>query len=353
MEYYQDIWVKEEVIKEGIRDCESRYQMIKPFFERYDRPITVLDLGANFGYFSFRLAEDFPGVFVMIEGNPDESNYLEDLCKRNENKKVIFLRRRITLEELSWMSEYESFDAVLAFNVVHHFLEPYNKVMKVLNKLTDFIILEHPKPEETKTYNSSRVKNESLDFSIFEHNEIIGKVPCHTTNYKTDRDVTFIQTNGNIINPSKGNNIETISTFEFKMILCKRKNTSYNWIHGINFRTFLRLNEVYPTKNQVIEMLNSTDILDGSDIEPWNFIITGEKIELIDINDYRTYVASWYDTGILVNITNEYDVNMTDVVLYKEHVQDHFELFKKIYKNDDLNWKNGIDHKDRMDVKWD
>jgi len=340
MEYYQDSWVKGKVIKKGIRDCEERYQMIKPFFERYNRPITVLDLGANFGYFSFRLAEDFPGVYVIVEAGQEESVYLKELCEKNDNKNVIFWNHRINLGELNYLSNREQFDVILAFNSIHHFMEPYNEVLKILNKMTDFIFLEHPSPNESETCNIERVQNESLDFSIFEHHETIGKTLCHTTEYKTSRDLKFIQTNISSIR-----HIEMLSNFNDKIALFKDKCQSSEWVNGINFNHFLRFNGIYPNNDYIIDMLNYCEVEGGGDIEPWNLVMTGNSIELIDSKDYRTYVSSWYRPGDIVDITTDLKVDCAKINIFEVSAVSRFAVLKNLFIKDKLEWDKGIkDH---------
>ena len=44
----------------GTDDCGPRYGMIKPVLDRLDGPFSVLDVGAAQGYFSFRIAQEYP-----------------------------------------------------------------------------------------------------------------------------------------------------------------------------------------------------------------------------------------------------------------------------------------------------
>lgn len=58
---YQDTWNNGKCIMKGDRNCLKRYNLIKPIIDnKYHRPFTAIDIGANIGYFSIRLAEDFP-----------------------------------------------------------------------------------------------------------------------------------------------------------------------------------------------------------------------------------------------------------------------------------------------------
>ena len=70
---YNDIRIKGKIISSGYRNSEKRYDEIFKFCKKFNRPISVLDLGAAEGYFTFKLSEDFPGVFIAVENNPKKT----------------------------------------------------------------------------------------------------------------------------------------------------------------------------------------------------------------------------------------------------------------------------------------
>ena len=86
---YNDIRIKGKTISTGYRNSEERYEEIFKFCKQFNRPISVLDLGAAEGYFTFRLAEDFSGVFIAVESNPERK--LLELCVKNNNHNVLLL----------------------------------------------------------------------------------------------------------------------------------------------------------------------------------------------------------------------------------------------------------------------
>jgi hypothetical protein len=55
---YQDVIVNNKVLINGINLCDKRYDLIKPIFNLFQAPFSVLDLGSAQGYFSFRIAHD-------------------------------------------------------------------------------------------------------------------------------------------------------------------------------------------------------------------------------------------------------------------------------------------------------
>ena len=83
---YNDVRIQGQTISLGYRESVERYQEIFKFCKKFNRPISVLDLGAAEGYFTFRLSEDFSGVFVAVEG--DSQRNLLDSCKKNNRQNI-------------------------------------------------------------------------------------------------------------------------------------------------------------------------------------------------------------------------------------------------------------------------
>ncbi|MGP4038667.1 class I SAM-dependent methyltransferase [Gracilibacillus sp. D59] len=153
---YQDIWVKGKVIQKGSRECENRYNKIKQELSKYNfnRPLNVLDLGANFGYFSFRIAEDFDAQVTMIESNKE----IKKILKQNQNNNVKLINKHVSVSDLKNILTKEKFDVILALSVLHHF-ENYNEVIDTLFIASELQFIEASALEEAKGgYNSNRVK---------------------------------------------------------------------------------------------------------------------------------------------------------------------------------------------------
>jgi len=139
MEINQDVWINGEVKNKGIRECENRYLPIQKLCKKFKRPITILDIGANLGYFSFRLASEFDCVSVMVEGSNNYQKALLDLIvKQNCKNKIILLGARLNLQIINEISKCEHFDIVLALRVVHHFNESFDKVVDAIASLGDY-----------------------------------------------------------------------------------------------------------------------------------------------------------------------------------------------------------------------
>ncbi len=140
---YQDILINGEAIYHGGHHCQERYDAIKPILDQYDRPFTVVDIGANNGYFSLRIAEDYDATAVMI----DFTDRLEKICTLNTNlDNIIYLKKQLCTEDLKLLNQKEHFDVLIMFHVLHHIQSPDNweDFLVELFKLADHVIIQTP-----------------------------------------------------------------------------------------------------------------------------------------------------------------------------------------------------------------
>lgn len=179
---YQDLWIRGAAMQVGGRGCRERYEAIENYLSQVKGPIKVLDIGANMGYFSFRLAERFFGHFVMIENAPSTVKRLLQLCLMNANPQITFLATRVTFEGLKQLLQEEQFDVIIALSVIHHFDEPFNDIVHLLASHAKHVILEHASPDERSCPNASRVRAEPLNLSPYNPTKIISTT---ATGYNT------------------------------------------------------------------------------------------------------------------------------------------------------------------------
>ena len=149
---YQDIVIGSQIHLIGTDLCEPRYELIKPVLDQLNESFSVLDLGAAQGYFSFRIAQDFPkSSCLMIEAN-DTSYYsrhgdmLKELCVYNSDlSNLSYLNKRVDINDLEVIGHEKHFDVALAFLVVHLMHDSLDGQMKIIQSLltlADNLILE-------------------------------------------------------------------------------------------------------------------------------------------------------------------------------------------------------------------
>ena len=296
---YNDVRINGETVSSGYRNSEKRYDEIFQFCKKFNRPISVLDLGAAEGYFTFRLSEDFSGVFVAVENNPQRK--LLELCIKNSNHNILLLDKQMNLKHLKHLKEVQHFDIVLALNIIHHFEEPFQDILETLVSMSSFCFMEHPNSlEDNATKNSHRLKTEKLKLEKFKPKLLNTNQSGlgNSSNQKLERDMWLLEnTKSKTIdrgwrgsskyNEQFGPNTEINikSNFDEINVDYSLREEKRNWIHGIDLRTFLENNGVYPTNDEIIHLIDTMNIDNAQDLGPHNLILNGKQLFPIDQND--------------------------------------------------------------------
>lgn len=274
---YQDIRVRGETIDYGRRECESRYEIIKLFLERYDKPFTVLDFGANYGYFSWRIKEDFPNSEItMIDSRP----VLELLTKINNYDGINLISKDMSLGEIIQHGESHSYDLVLIMSIIHHFPEPESTLDAFIN-MGETIIIETDYPNVTNFTNSQE--------RIYNH--LMTKNPIQINKWvHHDRPIYYLNKNefevtGKV---ASGSGTSKNTTKHFNNTLGWFKSSCYPGTLNINLDNDIKFNNImllYGAYSLMRVYLNGFPVLALRDITadiPDNFI------ELISDNHLRT-----------------------------------------------------------------
>jgi hypothetical protein len=131
---YQPQWENGVELAPGTRESARRYEAIRPALERVE-PFTLLDLGANDGYFSLRAAEDFDGLIAAVDKVPIQAFH----------PKITQLRQTVTARNLANLGR---FDVVLALSVMHHFDDWRTALYRLRQMARRAVIVEVPHPDE-------------------------------------------------------------------------------------------------------------------------------------------------------------------------------------------------------------
>ena len=296
---YNDVRIKGKTVSLGYRNSENRYKEIFEFCKKFNRPISVLDLGAAEGYFTFRLSEDFSGVFVAVESNPKRK--LLESCVKNNNQNILLLDKQMNLKHLKNLKEVQHFDIILALNIIHHFDEPFQDVLETLVSMCSFCFMEHPNSlENNSTKNFHRLKSEKLNLEKFKP-KLLNKNQSglgNSANQKLERNLWLLEnTQSKTIdrgwrgaskyNEQFGPNTEININSNFNQIHVNYglRDERRNWIPGIDLRTFLENNGVYPTNDEIIRLIDAMEIDEAKDLGPHNLILNGRQLLPIDQND--------------------------------------------------------------------
>lgn len=290
MEQYQDQWVKGRNVGAGVRECEVRYEAIKPLLSQYKRPFTVLDLGASLGYFTFRIAEDFPHATVVAIDHDERLKYQ---CLANE-KPVVAMNQKMDENHVWQLANCEQFDVVLALNIVHHF-ERWQSVLRSLFRMGDHLIIETPHPEERSAINSENAFEMYFQLLGVEQKTLLRETGSHLG--PCDRPMWHFPTPGNTLRRTYFTQPDNLvlggvtinSSFLQRTVTLHRKNETREWLPGINLQTFLSLGGIFPLREDVARMVEwfPRPTERHGDVQPWNFVINNLGLQLIDGHDDR------------------------------------------------------------------
>lgn len=286
---HQDVIINNKIVKKSIYNCDQRYQAIKTILDQYKREITVLDLGAKLGYYSFRIANDYQNsTCVMLESSysePQLADQLLTLCKLNTNlNNIVLLKNKISQKDLAHLTDCEHFDVVLALDFVIDKDLNWKKTIDTILTLGNTILIQTSNNPENKNANN-------IDTYLSQKNGIVIFQAENESNPKIQNKIYWFNCNKTSIRckrfiaEPKNKYLKLFyieSDYDHKYLLKKGCNHPINWKRGINLFTFLMLNGVYPTKSQIKKEVIKFSNERLSDFHPGNIIVQGKNVKLID-----------------------------------------------------------------------
>ncbi len=285
---YQERWIAGETTASGDRECASRYEMLRPVLESYQRQFTVWDIGANLGYFGCRIAAEFGAVSIMVDPRP----VLADVVRENALPTTIAMTHQLTAEDLIELAQSEHADVVLALNVLHH-MPDWRKALPAVFALGENVIIETPGIGDV---NSAHYReSQELFHALWRHTqETLGASESHVTAgikrpmFLFHRPKTAVTSSysyrervrsrgAHAVRPHRIDSDQTEKTVLFADGECRR------WHHGMNLWNWLQMGGSYPDRKDVQDTVALTRICDvHGDIKPWNFILQGQTVQIID-----------------------------------------------------------------------
>lgn len=129
------------------RSSDGRYEVVRRIASRWGRRFSAFDFGANLGYFSVRLAEDFDCVPILV----DRQSRLREVLNRNHTP-AIWLNCHLSGSELMRLAACERFDLGLALNVLHH-LADWREALAGMQEMCRRLIVETPETRDETAKN--------------------------------------------------------------------------------------------------------------------------------------------------------------------------------------------------------
>lgn len=285
MEQYQDIWVRGKREAVGVRECEQRYDAIASVASRFGRPFTVLDLGANLGYFSLRLAEDFDCTVLAVEGA--YANWLREVLDANDNKRVLAVGRTMSLDDLRTLANVEHFDLTLALSVTHHVGASYHEVLQQVRRMGMAAILELPTEDGACGQQSVR------QTYVPEDGVIIGYGKSHLAG--PQRPMVLVENEKPALarsywgTPNTDCDVQVQASWENKWKV--QRGLKSNWERGINLQTWLKAGPLWPSGAVLRGQLEAArPQTNHGDLRPHNVILQGDGVKFVDFLDARRAV---------------------------------------------------------------
>lgn len=261
----------------------ARFDIVAPLLRRYKRRFTVLDLGAGINpYMAQRISRDFDAHVIAVEQNEIAA---DELARFGPH--ALWLRRKMTAQDLMRLACCEHFDVVLALNFLHHFdATDWYFAAKAIESMGSLIIVQAPHvgdnacgqeilPELHNWLSAYTLIGQSVQF------------PCHAPRpifmKGAIRGTKLTVTNWD--SPDDCADIRITSGFLNKTIrLVHKQGALKPFIHGFNLWNFARLGGAWPRKDVVLKLIRDFPLPreHHGDITAHNFLFDGAKLHLID-----------------------------------------------------------------------
>lgn len=143
---YQDIRWAGTTLKAGQRDCNLRWQLIRPMLPERG---ALLDVGSNFGWFGLAVCEAFPDfVVASVEADEHSAGIQRQVLSSHHLRRIALLTQRAgrrMAEEFARSGQ--RFDAVLCLSVLH-WMPDHREFLTRLAAISGRMFIEHPDPRE-------------------------------------------------------------------------------------------------------------------------------------------------------------------------------------------------------------
>ena len=267
-------------------DRDRIFQVVHEECLKYDRPFTVLDLGAGDGTISMALAQEFPdSVFVMLERNigldqKKASTLLEHLEEEESPSNLVLLNKSINVKEIETLSKTEHFDIILAFDFLQRIHLPKMFTPRALLNFTIHLgdTLFASLPMKSKSY-----------IKVFDHNEYLND--SETLPFETHQFYTF----KNEDTPYLRHHWYDEESSLMRIAASYEDNALYLTFDippfqkrlyrppGISLITFQNLRGAFPTSENLMHLTENLQ----PPLHPKQILVQGNAITLLPTNSFQ------------------------------------------------------------------
>lgn len=254
------------------RDPAPRYELIRPVLERFQRPYSMIDVGANAGYFCVRAVEETQCFPIAIEKEAG-------LCDR----RIPCIESRVSASDLYELSISEHFDVVLALSVLHH-VDQWQDFLTALLNLGTHVIVEYPNMDEELCRHVERAHEQAIVLNSLCRRTVLGTTqpfegPGTRTVALYEQPKAYVCT-GAFYDRMKRRVPHTTKHHDVAYDHSSKRVHGRSWIHGINLWSFLQMGGGNPSREAIVHGLPY--VPGHGDIRPWNYILNHQGTTLFD-----------------------------------------------------------------------
>ena len=294
-EVYQPIEVFDKVEFSGLRDCADRWEVIK---SKIKPNSVVLDLGSGTGYFTRRIAKEFPSCLVVsMECGEAEAAVQKEILRAEGLFNVVLLNHRLTVEDMrKWGNCVEGIDTLLALSVFHHFpAQAVLDVLQIFSRIIPEVIAEVPTPLEADACGQATVSVlDPFDNVLGSYYPTVSRL-AHSKSHLGDFDRALlygkkIVSRGGMLSYWDCPNTIKRHTIS-KVGGAWRIDDKEKVIPGVNVWSLLHMNPIWPEPvwwqgeaRYAFEYVKGhNDYI--SDLRPWNMLMTANGLTFFDVTD--------------------------------------------------------------------
>ena len=245
---------------------KSNEEVIK-LIEKYERPITLLDLNAGDGRVSISLAEKFPAsTIVMMEqnqglGKKNAYDLFQNLRRNSHLKNTILLNNTLTYNDLLYLSKNEHIDLIVAINVLNQIRIPRNvskeTIMELLINSTNELVVNLPENDDEY----ERILKEKYEYKTLYLNDEMQVYHIESECLKRNREEVL-----------KRLPLSYESESGLSILRCQRPT-------GISLVTYLLFRGIWPSKEFIFNKLSNIEWSSLANMDPSKIRIQGDLIE--------------------------------------------------------------------------
>lgn len=254
-------------------------QLIESLIKKYNRPITVLEIGQDSIDYLFPIASKYniAGVGILL-GDP--RNAITQIYNKKYKNIVVLNPKKFDYNSIGMLSRCEYFDVVIIHDIYPLIKKEKKNSIDELLSLGNYTFIELPAThifwlgKDKDKQLIARRAYENTAFSLYNYDKPGLDIPRWTRRK---------------IPVSISPRYPIISNFNEKYFTKEQVSDPIPWLPGINLKTFVMLRGLYPDdkiiRDQLLVMESTLPY--HNDLIIGNIIIQGDKIIPIDFNDKR------------------------------------------------------------------